>query len=115
MIAPYRHVGKLEELKAEELTELMTVAQLCVKALKSGLRPQGINLGMNLGKVSGAGVADHIHLHLVPRWQGDTNFMPIFAETKVVSVGLADTYRLLKKEFKKLQTTAAARHGRLRK
>ena len=115
MIAPYRHAGKLEELKADELTELMTMAQLCVKALKSGLKPQGINLGMNLGKVSGAGVADHIHLHLVPRWQGDTNFMPIFAQTKVVSVGLADTYRLLKKEFKKLQAEAALRSRRSKK
>ena len=115
MIAPYRHVGKLEELKADELTELMTTAQLCVKTIKSGLKPQGINLGMNLGKVSGAGVADHIHLHLVPRWQGDTNFMPIFAQTKVVSVGLADTYRLLKKEFKKLQAEAALRSRRSKK
>jgi ATP adenylyltransferase len=115
MIAPYRHVGKLEQLKPDELTELMTVAQICVKAIKSGLKPQGINLGMNLGKVSGAGVADHIHLHLVPRWQGDTNFMPIFAQTKVVSVGLADTYRLLKKEFKKLQAAAAARSRRSKK
>jgi ATP adenylyltransferase len=115
MVAPYRHVGRLEEMKADELTEVMTTAQLCVKALKSGLRPQGINLGMNLGKVSGAGVADHIHLHLVPRWQGDTNFMPIFAQTKVVSVGLADTYRLLTKEFKKLRAAAAARSRRLRK
>jgi ATP adenylyltransferase len=105
MIAPYRHLGRLEGLKPDELTELMTVAQLCVRALKSGLKPQGINLGMNLGKVSGAGVADHIHLHLVPRWQGDTNFMPIFAQTKVVSVGLADTYRLLKREFKSLQAS----------
>ncbi|MGB7063188.1 MAG: HIT domain-containing protein [Candidatus Zixiibacteriota bacterium] len=115
MIAPFRHVGRLEELRDEELTEIWKTAQLCVRALKSGLKPKGINLGMNLGKVSGAGVGDHIHLHLVPRWQGDTNFMPIFAETKVVSVGLADTYRLLKKEFKKLQTAAAARRRRLRK
>ena len=105
MIAPYRHLGRLEGLEPDELTELMTVAQLCVRTLKSGLKPQGINLGMNLGKVSGAGVADHIHLHLVPRWQGDTNFMPIFAQTKVVSVGLADTYRLLKREFKSLQAS----------
>jgi ATP adenylyltransferase len=115
MIAPFRHVGKLEELKGEELTEMWKMAQLCVKALKSGLKPQGMNLGMNLGKVSGAGVGDHIHLHLVPRWQGDTNFMPIFAETKVVSVGLADTYRLLKRELKKLQTPAAARRRHPRK
>ena len=115
MIAPFRHVGKLEELRDEELTEIWKTAQLCVRALKSGLKPKGINLGMNLGKVSGAGVGDHIHLHIVPRWQGDTNFMPIFAETKVVSVGLADTYRLLKRELKKLQTPAAARRRRLRK
>jgi ATP adenylyltransferase len=115
MIAPFRHVGKLEELRDEELTEIWKTAQLCVRALKSGLKPQGINLGMNLGKVSGAGVGDHIHLHLVPRWQGDTNFMPIFAETKVVSVGLADTYRLLKRELKKLQTPAAARRRHPRK
>jgi len=114
MIAPYRHLGRLEELKPDELAELMTTAQVCVKALKSGLKPQGINLGMNLGKVSGAGVADHIHLHLVPRWQGDTNFMPIFAQTKVVSVGLADTYRLLKKEFKSLQA-ADTKTGRSKK
>ncbi len=100
MIAPFRHVGKLEELKAEELTEIWKTAQLCVRALKSGLKPKGINLGMNLGKVSGAGVGDHIHLHIVPRWQGDTNFMPIFAETKVISVGLSNTYRLLKKELR---------------
>jgi len=99
MVAPFRHVGKLEELKEEELTELWKISQLCVKALKSGLKPQGINLGMNLGKVSGAGVADHIHLHIVPRWQGDTNFMPILAETKIISVGLANTYKLLKKEL----------------
>ena len=100
MIAPFRHVGKLEELGDEELTEIWKTAQLCVRALKSGLKPKGINLGMNLGKVSGAGVGDHIHLHIVPRWQGDTNFMPIFAETKVISVGLSNTYRLLKKELR---------------
>jgi ATP adenylyltransferase len=99
MVAPFRHVGKLEELKEEELTELWSISQLCVKVLKSGLKPQGINLGMNLGKISGAGVADHIHLHIVPRWQGDTNFMPVLGETKLISVGLSHTYQLLKKEL----------------
>jgi ATP adenylyltransferase len=102
MIAPYRHVAKLEVLKEEELTEMWKIAQLCVKALKSGLKPQGMNLGMNLGKVAGAGLADHIHLHIVPRWQGDTNFMPIFSETKIISVGLSKTYATLKRELKKL-------------
>lgn len=102
MVAPFRHVGKLEDLKQDESIELLKISQLCVKAIKSGLKPQGINLGMNLGKVSGAGVADHLHLHIVPRWQGDTNFMPVIAGTKVVSVGLSNTYRILKKELKKL-------------
>jgi ATP adenylyltransferase len=111
MVAPFRHVGKLENLKEEELTELWKISQLCVKALKSGLKPQGINLGMNLGKVSGAGVADHIHLHIVPRWQGDTNFMPILAETKLISVGLSNTYRLLKRELLRIDKKHSKRRS----
>jgi ATP adenylyltransferase len=103
MVAPYRHVGKLEDLKEDESIELLKITQLCVKAIKSGLKAQGINLGMNLGKVSGAGVADHLHLHIVPRWQGDTNFMPIVAETKIISVGLSSTYAILRKELQKLR------------
>ncbi len=103
MVAPYRHVGQLEKLRDQELTELLKISQLCVKVLKSAIKPHGINLGMNLGKVSGAGVGDHIHLHIVPRWQGDTNFMPILAGTKVVSVGLSNTYRRLKAEWRKIE------------
>jgi ATP adenylyltransferase len=103
MVAPYRHVGKLENLKEDESIELLKISQLCIKAIKSGLKPRGINLGMNLGKVSGAGVADHLHLHIVPRWQGDTNFMPILAETKIVSVGLSSTYAILKKELQRIE------------
>lgn len=102
MVAPYRHVGKLENLKEEELFELLEISQLCVRIIKTALKPQGLNLGMNLGKVSGAGVADHIHLHIVPRWIGDTNFMPIVAETKIVSIGLRQTYKQLKRELKNL-------------
>jgi ATP adenylyltransferase len=105
MVAPYRHTGRLENLKDEELTEMLKISQLCVKVLKSAMKPQGINLGMNLGKVSGAGVADHIHFHIVPRWQGDTNFMPILAGTKVVSAGLSGTYLRLRREWKKLEKT----------
>jgi ATP adenylyltransferase len=108
MVTPYRHVGQLEKLKEEELTELLAISQLCVKVLKAAMKPHGVNLGMNLGKVSGAGVADHIHFHIVPRWQGDTNFMPILAGTKVVSVGLSNTYRLLKKEWKRMDKSV---HG----
>lgn len=105
MVAPYRHVGQLDKLKDEELTELLKISQFCVRVLNSAMKPQGINLGMNLGKVSGAGVADHIHFHIVPRWQGDTNFMPILAGTKVISVGLSNTYSRLKKEWRRLERT----------
>jgi len=101
MVAPYRHVGQLENLKEEELFELFKISQLCVKIIKAGLKPHGLNLGMNLGKVSGAGVADHVHLHIVPRWTGDTNFMPILADTKIISIGLRQTYKQLKRELKK--------------
>jgi ATP adenylyltransferase len=101
-VAPYRHVGKLENLKEEELFELLKTSQLCVRIIKAGLKPNGLNLGMNLGKVSGAGVADHLHLHIVPRWTGDTNFMPILADTKIISIGLKQTYKQLKKELKKV-------------
>ena len=102
MVAPFRHVGKLEELKENEINELLKITQLCIKAIKKGMKPQGINLGMNLGKISGAGVADHLHLHIVPRWSGDTNFMPVLAETKVVSMSLTNVYRILKRELKNL-------------
>ena len=102
MVAPFRHVGKLEDLKEDEADEFLKITQFCIKAIKKGMRPQGINLGMNLGKVSGAGVADHLHLHVVPRWLGDTNFMPVVAKTKVVSMSLSNVYRILKREMKKL-------------
>jgi ATP adenylyltransferase len=102
MVAPFRHVGNLEDLKDNESSELLKISQLCIRAIKSGLKSQAINLGMNLGKVSGAGVEDHLHLHIVPRWLGDTNFMPIIGETKIISVGLSSTYRVLKEELEKL-------------
>jgi ATP adenylyltransferase len=115
MVAPYRHVGRLEKLKDEELAELWKTSQICLKVLKSAMKPHGFNLGMNLGKVSGAGVADHIHLHIVPRWQGDTNFMPIAAGTKVVSVGLYGTYSRLKREWRRLEKAAGGRSSAIRR
>lgn len=115
MVAPYRHVGRLEKLKDEELTELWKTSQVCLKVLKSTMKPHGFNLGMNLGKVSGAGVADHIHLHIVPRWQGDTNFMPIVAGTKVVSVGLSGTYSRLRAEWRKLEKAVRGRSSATRR
>lgn len=102
MVAPYRHIGDLGKLRDSELLEMMNLARRSQRAMAATMRPDGFNLGFNLGRAAGAGIADHVHLHLVPRWNGDTNFMPVLAGTKVVSEGLAQTYRRLKKElFKK--------------
>ncbi len=97
MVSPYRHVGELEELSEEELLELMLVAKKMVLLLKKVMKPDGFNLGFNLGRVAGAGVEGHIHLHIVPRWNGDTNFMPVIADTKVVPQAVRDTYQALKR------------------
>jgi ATP adenylyltransferase len=96
MIAPYQHVGTIEELSTETLTELMTQAQLALKALHAAMKPDGFNMGINQGKVAGAGFADHMHLHIVPRWNGDTNFMPVVADTKVMPEHLDVVYQKLK-------------------
>jgi ATP adenylyltransferase len=92
MIAPYRHVGDFKKLTGAELLEMMKLAQQCQKAMERCMRPEGFNLGFNLGRTAGAGIEDHIHLHLVPRWNGDTNFMPVLSDTKVISEGLEETY-----------------------
>ena len=92
MAVPYRHVASPEDLNATELTELMQLLTLGMRALRGCLRPEGFNIGANIGRVAGAGVKDHIHLHVVPRWNGDTNFMPVFAEVRVIPQALSDTY-----------------------
>jgi ATP adenylyltransferase len=92
MAVPCRHVDTLEDLSSEELAELMTLVTLGMRALRRALRPEGFNIGGNIGKVAGAGVKDHVHLHVVPRWAGDTNFMPIFAEVRVIPQTLSETY-----------------------
>jgi len=99
MIAPFRHVGSFEELKKREILELMNLLKESLLNLKKALNPDGFNVGMNLGKVAGAGIEDHIHIHVVPRWNGDTNFMPILASTKVMPDYLENTYELLKGYF----------------
>ncbi|MEW6553092.1 MAG: HIT domain-containing protein [Actinomycetota bacterium] len=97
MAAPYRHVGDLELLEPEEMRELMELTTLMITVIKRQMQPQGFNLGANLGKAAGAGYDEHLHMHIVPRWQGDTNFMPVVGEAKVMPEGLAGTYeRLLK-------------------
>jgi ATP adenylyltransferase len=99
MAAPYRHVGDYEELTAEELAELTAFAGRAIRALREESGPHGFNLGMNLGQVAGAGIADHLHLHLVPRWGGDTNFMPVVGHTKVLPELLGETWRRLRPHF----------------
>jgi len=99
MIAPYEHVATLEDLSAGTAAELMALARRALKALRATIQPQGFNLGVNEGQVAGAGVADHIHLHVVPRWDGDTNFMPVLAATKVMPQHLRKTYRQLRRAF----------------
>lgn len=96
LIAPYRHVGRLDALRQEEWLELLHLAKDAMARLKRIMGPHGYNLGINLGKAAGAGIPGHLHLHLVPRWVGDTNFMPVIAESKVISQSLASAHSLLK-------------------
>ena len=97
MVAPYRHIGKMEKLRVEELKELMELSVQAISILKKALKPDGFNLGINLGKVSGAGLVNHLHFHIVPRWDGDTNFMPVLGDTKIISQSLEETYKRLRK------------------
>ena len=95
MIAPVRHVGDFAQLDDEEALEVHRLASQGMSALAKLYGPQGFNLGWNLGRIAGAGVTDHVHLHLVPRWAGDTNFMPVLADVKVLPEHLVETRRKL--------------------
>jgi ATP adenylyltransferase len=99
LVAPYRHTGDITELDDDENLELMKLTHKCCKALREIARPDGFNIGINLGEAAGAGIADHLHLHIVPRWNGDTNFMPVFADVKVIPEALQTTYKKLKPIF----------------
>ena len=99
MVAPKRHVGDMAEVDRDELHELIEVTQRCVAVLREGLDAHGHNIGMNLGDVAGAGVPGHLHMHVVPRWGGDTNFMPVVGETKVLPEMLSQTYAKLRPLF----------------
>lgn len=92
MIAPFAHLPTIEELDAPTLGEMMALAQKCLAALRAAMNPDGYNMGINQGHVAGAGVADHVHMHMVPRWNGDTNFMPVLADVKVIPEMLENTY-----------------------
>ena len=99
MVAPLRHVGNVEHLSDTESLDVMKNIQLSLTAIRSVLNPQGFNIGINVGTVAGAGVVDHIHVHVVPRWNGDTNFMPVLSETKVINEELEETYDRLFQGF----------------
>ena len=92
MIAPLRHIGQLEMLDDDEMLSVHRLISRTIKALDHAMQPQGFNLGVNQGRVAGAGVVDHVHFHLVPRWQGDSNFMPVVSDTKVISEALVKSY-----------------------
>ncbi|MEE8353966.1 MAG: HIT domain-containing protein [Dehalococcoidales bacterium] len=99
LVAPYRHVASFEELAPGELHDHIDTVSRCIRALREAFDPAGFNVGANIGKVAGAGIADHVHSHILPRWQGDVNFMPALADTRVIPEALADTYRRLAGKF----------------
>jgi len=96
MVAPYRHVRDLVNLTEEELLDLAKSVNLSIMILREALKPEGFNIGINMGRVAGAGIEDHIHVHVVPRWAGDTNFMPVLAHVKVMPELLQSTYDKLR-------------------
>src|SRR5262245_38536032 len=99
MVAPYEHTGRLQDLPPETVTEMMTLAQRAMSGLEATYSPQGYNIGFNQGRVAGAGFEHHIHLHVVPRWGGDTNFMPVLADTRVMPQSLEQSYQALRGGF----------------
>ena len=102
MIAPYQHVETIEKLDMDMLAELMAQAQLALRALRLVMTPDGFNMGINEGKVAGAGYAEHMHFHIVPRWSGDTNFMPVIADIKVIPEHLDIVYQKLKQALESI-------------
>ncbi|TET22297.1 MAG: HIT domain-containing protein [Candidatus Stahlbacteria bacterium] len=99
MVTPYKHTKELAELSDDALAELLRFTQRSIDTLRRAANPDGFNVGTNFGRVAGAGIEDHLHLHVVPRWSGDTNFMPVLADVKVISQALAETWRELKENW----------------
>lgn len=101
LVAPWRHVSKPEDLREDEMLDLMRWVSRCTVVLKQVMRPDGFNIGLNVGASAGAGVEDHLHFHVVPRWQGDTNFMTVFADVRSIPEHLKQTYAKLLPHFHK--------------
>ncbi len=102
MVVPYLHESDFTSFSDEILLNIQHIIQLSVKALQNSMNPHGINVGINLGRSAGAGIVDHLHYHLVPRWDGDTNFMPVLTGTKVISEGLTESWEKLQKAFREI-------------
>jgi len=102
LIAPLRHISSLEELQPGERVGFFDLLEISIKIIKETMHPEGFNIGVNIGKAAGAGVEDHIHLHVVPRWSGDTNFMTCLADTRVTPEDVAVTCEMLKPRFDKM-------------
>lgn len=107
MVIPYRHVGDITELSAEESTELMEMVQLSCRVLRQVMHPQGINVGLNLGEAAGAGIGMHMHMHVVPRWNGDSNFIAVLDDVRVIPEALEETRRRLAPVFAKMAEISA--------
>ena len=99
MVAPFRHIAELADRTSEEILEMETLTARAIAVLREVMNPQGFNIGTNLGTAAGAGLKDHLHQHIVPRWVGDTNFMPIMSDTRVVPEALLSTYDILSEKF----------------
>ncbi len=99
MVVPYKETSNLDDLDDTELSEIMLITRRCIRVLKATMNPDGFNVGLNLGRVAGAGIEEHVHYHVVPRWQGDSNFMPVIANTGVVPEALLETAQKLRDAF----------------
>ena len=102
LILPYRKISSMEDLDQDESLEIMNLSKASMKILRIAMNVDGFNYGLNAGKAAGAGIEEHLHFHLVPRWNGDNNFMPTIGNTKVIVQGLNDTYDMIKPEFDKI-------------
>lgn len=103
MVAPYAHVASLEDLDTPTLADLMCMVKKCLAVLRRAMRAEAFNIGVNLGQAAGAGIADHVHIHVVPRWAGDTNFMTVLADIRVLPDALDNTYETLLQALQELE------------
>ena len=104
MVVTNRHIGALEKLSTIEANEHFRLTRTAAAAIRKAFKPEGLNVGMNLGRPAGAGIKDHLHTHLVPRWAGDSNFMPVIGETRINSIDIEETYEALLEAFKRIRS-----------